>query len=407
MCGSIFKRIKTIKRTYEVDDKIITLAMVSKLKGNALQWYYSKPEYAALLWTELETHMLNMYATQEDRIVLMRKFEARKWKRNEPFQTYFHEKVLLGNRLKLDEKDIISYIIDGIDNYVLRCQAKMKEFTSLNKLLIVMGEVVGSSGEHANSRNEPTQTTTKQSSPMVPGRRHSKCFNCSAEDHVIANCPKPKRPRDSCFICGQLGHYANACPSKQSRNPTRPGQQRQPQSAEQRQSEPSPHQGSTRQSTYLLYAESEMAAPPKMEDVRVSSTNQQAETIDSDRNENIVDIGRNVPNSRYFVQVKMDKYPFDAIIDNSSPISLINGDYIIKRHILPHDKCQLYTGINGSPLEILGLYRDVIKIENCEIKFEFIVVSSKTMSFSCLLGRDFICNPNIVVTFSDSLYSES
>lgn len=97
-----FQRIDTAKTVYNVEDKVMTLIVISKLTSNAKNWFHSRPEYAALTLSELQNGLVSMFACREDRIMLMRRFEARRWKRNEKFSTYFHDKVLLGNKLKLD-----------------------------------------------------------------------------------------------------------------------------------------------------------------------------------------------------------------------------------------------------------------------------------------------------------------
>lgn len=51
------------------------------------------------------------------------------------------EKVLLRNKLNLNEEDTISYIIDGIENLSLRSQAKTKEFKSLNLMLTLLNDL--------------------------------------------------------------------------------------------------------------------------------------------------------------------------------------------------------------------------------------------------------------------------
>lgn len=61
--------------------------------------------------------------------------------------------------------------------------------------------------------------------------------------------------------------------------------------------------------------------------------------------------------SPYVTEIKLDKYtyPFNAIVDSGNPISLINEDYIVRKHVLPYNKTEMSTGINGSPLNIVGI----------------------------------------------------
>lgn len=54
-----------------------------------------------------------------------RLFEARKWSANETFMEYFHEKIIMANRIQLDEEELAEYLIDGIPDEGLRIQAML------------------------------------------------------------------------------------------------------------------------------------------------------------------------------------------------------------------------------------------------------------------------------------------
>lgn len=136
-----FQRIDAIRRMYEVNDNSLLLTIISKLKGTALNWFHSKPSHVTYDLAQLKTEMSNIFETKEDSIMLMRKFEKRRWRKNEKFSEYYMDKTLLGNKLNLAEKDLITYIIEGMDNPHLQSIAKMKEFMTLNHLLRVMNDV--------------------------------------------------------------------------------------------------------------------------------------------------------------------------------------------------------------------------------------------------------------------------
>ena len=151
-----FKRIDTIQGAYNFSDATMLMVAAGKLKGYAEDWFNSKPEYAALSLQELKFEMLLMFNIKENLVALMKRFDNRKWRRNETFSAYFQDKVLLGNKLNLSEPELISYIIEGFDNPVLQSQAKMKQFQSLNQLLCVMNEV--SDGERMGVARRFNQT---------------------------------------------------------------------------------------------------------------------------------------------------------------------------------------------------------------------------------------------------------
>ncbi|GJQ76998.1 hypothetical protein Trydic_g15193 [Trypoxylus dichotomus] len=149
---------------------------------------------------------------------MMKKFEARRWKKSEKFATYFHEKVLLGNRIGLVEDDLINYIIDAIDNSILQIQAKMKEFKELSHMLQVTGDIANDERRASTNRTAvvpPTNTSTRPRSDV-------RCFNCNQEGYISNRCPRPKRDRGSCFECGSMGHQTRNCPQRRGESTTTP-----------------------------------------------------------------------------------------------------------------------------------------------------------------------------------------
>jgi len=45
-------------------------------------------------------------------MILHEKFRAREWTKDETFSDYMHEKIVLGNRVPIEEKQLLGYIID-------------------------------------------------------------------------------------------------------------------------------------------------------------------------------------------------------------------------------------------------------------------------------------------------------
>ncbi|KAB0790888.1 hypothetical protein PPYR_13905, partial [Photinus pyralis] len=86
----------------------------------------------------------------------MRRFEARKWKKGEEFNSYYTEKVNLANKLQLSDEDTIIYVIEGLDNAQLQVQCRMKEFKSLAHLLSLMNEVTSS------EKNRTSESSVKK-----------------------------------------------------------------------------------------------------------------------------------------------------------------------------------------------------------------------------------------------------
>ncbi|GJQ72960.1 hypothetical protein Trydic_g1601 [Trypoxylus dichotomus] len=143
------------------------LTIINKLGGMVPDWFHSKPEHALLTLEMLKSEMVKMFKSREDKITMMKKFEARRWKK------------------RLVEDDLINYIIDGMDNSILQTQAKMKEFKELSH----MGDIANDERRASTNGTAVLLPTNASTRP----RNDVRCFNCNQEGHISNRCPRPKR----------------------------------------------------------------------------------------------------------------------------------------------------------------------------------------------------------------------
>lgn len=107
-----------------------------------------------------------MVNRREDKISFMRIiFDVRKWEQGGSFSSHYQEKLLLGNKLNFSEEDLISYLIDELDNPILQSQARMSRYSRVAELLDIMNKL--SYSEHNLPRN-PTTTVHKQPANSIP-----------------------------------------------------------------------------------------------------------------------------------------------------------------------------------------------------------------------------------------------
>ncbi|KAK4886193.1 hypothetical protein RN001_002464 [Aquatica leii] len=74
--------------------------------------------------------------------------------------------------------------------------------------------------------------------------------------------------------------------------------------------------------------------------------------------------------------------------------------------MLPYVETDTYSGINNSPLTILGIFKDVIGVDVFKVSHTFYVVTNDTMTCDCLLGRDFVSCPQFKIVFNDRVCFE-
>lgn len=129
------KQLRLIKTTYHLVDEHVKILIGMRLKRKASEWLHSKPQYIELSVDNLLSEMQEMYDHRPSKILLRKQFEERVWQREETFHQYVHEKVILANRVPVNEDEIIDYLIDGIPAVNLRDQACMGRFATKASLL--------------------------------------------------------------------------------------------------------------------------------------------------------------------------------------------------------------------------------------------------------------------------------
>ncbi|XP_017476442.1 PREDICTED: uncharacterized protein LOC108366529 [Rhagoletis zephyria] len=100
-------QLENVCNAYALNENDKRTLLLSKLKGKALQWVHSKPNFAIDGVDMLLSEMQDVFQSKDSKLVLRKKFEARKWKAGEAFIEYFNEKVLLSAPIQLSEDEFI------------------------------------------------------------------------------------------------------------------------------------------------------------------------------------------------------------------------------------------------------------------------------------------------------------
>jgi len=108
------KQVQLLRMTYGLDDNSSRVLISSRLRGKALSWFHSKPDHLELSVDQLLERMKEMFDLRPSKLALRKSFERRIWQNKESFSDYFHDKVILANRVPVDDEELTDYIIDGI-----------------------------------------------------------------------------------------------------------------------------------------------------------------------------------------------------------------------------------------------------------------------------------------------------
>lgn len=129
------KQSRLLISTYQLNEKYVKIMLeMLGLKDKALE-FHSCPEHIELSVDELLSKMRWMYVHKESKLKLRKQFEERMWKPEETFSAYYHKKIILPNRVPIDEEEILEYLVEDISNVQLQNQAKLQKFKSMFDLL--------------------------------------------------------------------------------------------------------------------------------------------------------------------------------------------------------------------------------------------------------------------------------
>lgn len=335
-------QIITVQNAYSIENNQLKLVIIGKFKDKALNWFHSKSEHIHYTMQELLENMSRIFDTRPNKLFSRREFEARKWQYNESFAMYYNDKIVLANKVPIANDELVEYLIDGLESSILQSQARIQCFKFPEEMLEAFSNIA-KEDRSAPLRSRNTETI----------KRELRCFNCNTVGHHISKCNKPIRPKGSCFECGSLDHLLKGCPKRNG-------------------------QTATLESTPINIVTS-----------------------------NVCKV-RSIPAYLFNLNLKFEDtfYSINSLIDTGSPISLIKYNIIPDKQLITKIPDQSFFGINGSRLDILGHFETDIEINENIFRMIFRVVPDNTMTYDCLLGRNFTTIPGIKIIFGKELNIE-
>ncbi|XP_029162889.1 uncharacterized protein LOC114934371 [Nylanderia fulva] len=186
------KRVESLRGAYNLTDDLTRILIGARLKGKAQEWLHSSPTYTEITVDELLNELKNMFFHEPGRVHVRKQFEQRIWRREETFNEYLHQKVILGNRIKIEESEMVEYVIEGIPDPVLRDQARVQRLRTRRSLIEAFERVSlrgkEQSGARRNERERRVQGRAEREESGAT-RNAMRCHNCGAQGHRAANCP--------------------------------------------------------------------------------------------------------------------------------------------------------------------------------------------------------------------------
>lgn len=225
--------LRTAARLNNWPDSSTLEAGRSYLEGAAKQWYLSH-------MTELDTFdkfatsFEHMFTCQESVTEIWRKMYDRVQQKDETVFSYFHDKVRMCRRLKLNETETKKMICVGLysrdlssaimSNGYLREEellSDIRTFTEVNAIrnerfrgtpVLVKRSHVGKAdgGPKIGASQLTIEKGTSTKSDVRQFNGGPRCFNCQQTGHISRDCAQPRRPL-KCSLCKMDGHSAKHC----------------------------------------------------------------------------------------------------------------------------------------------------------------------------------------------------
>lgn len=129
-------RVSTVANLYELKEKEIMLAVITKLRNRALKWYNRQPIETMRHWENFKTQVQSYFKREASVSTSMIKVTRRFWNmRDEKFADYAAEKMYLMVPLRLSNKDQIELLVDGVKEPTLRMIILGASFSDISDLV--------------------------------------------------------------------------------------------------------------------------------------------------------------------------------------------------------------------------------------------------------------------------------
>lgn len=179
------KQIELLRRIYNLNDDMTKVLIGAKLKGKALRWFHSRPDYLEMFIAELLREMRAIFDHRPSRQMLRKGFEQRMWRSGESFADYYLDKIILANRVPIDEGEILDRVIDGISDHQLHNHARTQRFGAASELLEAFKKItLRPEKEHStlgarDGKGARDSVVANRVSESLPRNRAIRCYNCS------------------------------------------------------------------------------------------------------------------------------------------------------------------------------------------------------------------------------------
>lgn len=211
------ERVGLLKQAYGIEDGILILAVLTRLRGNAKMWADTQRKIHAC-WDDLACDLMINFPNHRHEADAHIELANMRRNRDEKFVSFYHRMSAVARRAGISEAATIKYIRNGLNDYGIRNVIAGIHFNNCLELYAFLSRYEDNRPIYNDSRRERThkvmshteETATSVNQTNNWRRREVRCYNCDEVGHMADNCPKQQR-RMRCHKCQQTGHAARDC----------------------------------------------------------------------------------------------------------------------------------------------------------------------------------------------------
>lgn len=200
-------KIDQLGDVYGWSNKDRQFIMQIRLRDSARDWYDDLEDYD-LTWMEWKNALETAFPRSTDFADLLEVMLARKKTDSETMTKYFHDKVSLLKKCKIDGESAISCIIRGLPAE-LRANAKAFQCETPQQLYYGYLSSLENYKQVEEKLSKQPTTTWRRGGYSTSARGPDllkKCYACRREGHEAKDCRVPR-----CEVCRRPGHTAASC----------------------------------------------------------------------------------------------------------------------------------------------------------------------------------------------------